>query len=251
MARRENKLFCKKLYLPDGKDKGQLDKMSRVTASASEINTGLDGLTATATELNLLDGATAANSTAAVGAVLDADGSMRNPTNAGTAGTGVTAVEYGDGFHHLTKLTFSATTLITDPGGAGVNAEGVIIYTFPATGDIIVHSTTGKLGCKAVANAADVPEIGIGSVIATGAIANLSGTATFEDYMTGTAATACSGTDQDAILTSDSTAGGHTILTKGAHKLHFNVCCPLGWTGADATMYPTGVLWVDWSLRIY
>jgi hypothetical protein len=67
MARRENKLFVKKLYLPDGKNKSQLDLMSRVTASAAEINAltsagvsqaemaVLGATTATAAELNQWD----------------------------------------------------------------------------------------------------------------------------------------------------------------------------------------------------
>jgi hypothetical protein len=55
---RFNKLFVKKLFMPDGKNKAQLDKMTQVTATASEINTGLDGLTATAAELNIMDDAT-------------------------------------------------------------------------------------------------------------------------------------------------------------------------------------------------
>jgi hypothetical protein len=250
MARRANKLFVKKLYLPDGKLKGQNDKMTRVTASASELNDSVTGLTATAAELNLLDASTAANAVAGTAAILDADGNMRNPNNGGTVGLGCTAVEYGDGIRHMTKLTFSATTVVTDPGAGGNNAEGVLIYTFPATGDIIVHSTTGAMGLKAVANAADAAvELGIGTAIATGAHATLAAAgATAEDYMTGTANGTCDGAI-DSVLTSDSTATGHTILTKGAHKLYFNVAT--NWTAADATMYPTGVLWVDWTLRIY
>lgn len=39
---RFNKIFVKKLFLPDGKEKGQLDLMSQITATASEINQ-LDG----------------------------------------------------------------------------------------------------------------------------------------------------------------------------------------------------------------
>jgi hypothetical protein len=250
MARRLNKAFIKKLYLPDGKLKGQNDKMSRVTASASELNNSVTGLTATAAELNKLDAATAANATAGLAAVLDSDGNMRNPSNGGVVGLGCAAVEYGDGIRHMTKLTFSAATLITDPGGAGNNAEGVLVYTFPATGDIIVHSTTGAVGLKAVANAADAAvELGFGTAIATGAHATLAAAgATAEDYMTGTANGTCDGAI-DSILTSDSTATGHTILTKGAHKIYFNAAT--SWIAADATMYPTGVLWVDWTLRIY
>ena len=60
---RFNKMFVKKLFMPDGKDKGQLDKMTRVTATATEINK-LDGLTASQTELNLNDNMWASFSTA-------------------------------------------------------------------------------------------------------------------------------------------------------------------------------------------
>jgi hypothetical protein len=49
-----SKLFATKLYLPDGKNKGQSNKMSRVTASPTELNK-LDGVTATTAELNLTD----------------------------------------------------------------------------------------------------------------------------------------------------------------------------------------------------
>ena len=51
---RFNKAYIKKLFMPDGKDKSQLDKMSQVTATASELNI-MDGVTATAAELNRLD----------------------------------------------------------------------------------------------------------------------------------------------------------------------------------------------------
>jgi len=55
---RFNKMYIKKLFLPDGKDKGQLDKLTRITATASELNI-MDGVTSTAAELNILDGVTA------------------------------------------------------------------------------------------------------------------------------------------------------------------------------------------------
>jgi len=50
---RFNKMYIKKLFMPDGKDKSQLDKMSQVTATASELNI-MDGVTATASEINAL-----------------------------------------------------------------------------------------------------------------------------------------------------------------------------------------------------
>jgi hypothetical protein len=67
---RFGQLFTKKLYLPDSKLKGQTNKMSVVSATASELNT-LDGagvdlssVTASTAELNLLDGGWASFTTA-------------------------------------------------------------------------------------------------------------------------------------------------------------------------------------------
>lgn len=89
---RFNKMFVKKLFMPDGKDKSQLDKMSQVTATASEMNI-MDGVTATASELNILDDATL---TTAELNQLDAsvNGAQMTAGAGVTAGVG-TIVKYG------------------------------------------------------------------------------------------------------------------------------------------------------------
>ena len=133
MARRSNKLFVKKLYLPDGKLKGQNDKMSRVTASASEINTGLDGLTATAAELNLNDGQTA---TAAEVNQLDASANAALMTvGAGISAAATAIVKYSvdqAGGVITTKILIDLTGLQSggahddifgDPTGAGAKSH--------------------------------------------------------------------------------------------------------------------------------
>jgi len=51
MPSRFGKVYAKKLYLPDGKLKGQANKMTRVTATPTELNI-MDGVTATASEIN-------------------------------------------------------------------------------------------------------------------------------------------------------------------------------------------------------
>lgn len=51
----------------------ELNIMDGVTATATEINTACDGITATATELNVLDGVTAGTTTASKGLVVDAN----------------------------------------------------------------------------------------------------------------------------------------------------------------------------------
>ena len=63
MPTRFGKLYTKKLYLPNGKLKAQSNKMTRITASADELNK-LDGLTATQAELNLNDNVWASITTA-------------------------------------------------------------------------------------------------------------------------------------------------------------------------------------------
>jgi len=89
---RFNKAYIKKLFMPDGKDKSQLDKMSQVTATASELNI-MDGVTATAAELNILDTCTA---TAAELNRLDTsvNGALMTAGAGVTAGVG-TIVKYG------------------------------------------------------------------------------------------------------------------------------------------------------------
>jgi len=120
MARRANKLFVKKLYLPDGKDKGQLDLMNRVTATASELNK-MDGVTATAAELNLNDGQTA--TPAEVNNI--ADGTWASFTTATTPASGTCAIQ----------LVFkdAAGTTMAAPVGCTVhvadNATGIGLST--------------------------------------------------------------------------------------------------------------------------
>lgn len=114
--------------MPDSKDKGQLDKMSQVTATASELNI-MDGVIATTAELNLNSGLTA---TAAEMNQLDASVN----TALMTAGAGVTVgvgtiVKYGifnSGGIVTTRILIDITGLQSggaandifgDPVGAG------------------------------------------------------------------------------------------------------------------------------------
>ena len=109
---------------------------------------------------------------------------LKTAANVGTAETGVTAVEYGDGYHHLTELTVS-TTLPAIAGGADL-AVGKLLYTFPA-GVIAVNVSHMSLAIQQTEGniTADTPDGGLGTVIASGAVAVLSGTATFENILTG------------------------------------------------------------------
>lgn len=107
------------------------------------------------------------------------------PSNYGTAATGVTATEYGNGIYHQTTLTMDS---YTEAVAAAALAVGQAVYTFP-TGGIIIHGGTLDMTIAGASSVA-TPDIGIGTVIGTGAVAVLGGTATFEDIMDGAAGTA-------------------------------------------------------------
>jgi len=159
----------------------------------------------------------------------------------GTAGTGVTVTEYGDDNRHLTKLTFSGITVDAVAASAS-EAIGVLIYTFPA-GNVIVRGCAISIGLNGTAALIDAntPDTGIGTVIATGAVATLDGTGTFENIITGQTVANCTGTAKAACV--------GTILaipTASAHTVHLNVAA--AWSGADAGLLATGTVWLEWSL---
>jgi hypothetical protein len=256
-----NKVNVKKLYLPTahGTRKGHGNKPTLVTATASELNI-MDGVTSTAAELNIMDGVTAtydelnllegssvANATASVALILDANGSIVTATNVGAANTGITAYEYGDGINHVTRLT---TTALAMPNVPGADAEcvGVLLYTFPATGDIIIKNATydAFVTIDGAGNNAETPEFALGTVIGTGDFADTSNGGTFEDIMIGTAGTADGSTATE--LTLEPTAGSNFIQAKGTNKVHFNIAET--WSATSTATSVTGTFFIEWSIRV-
>ncbi|MEK9723071.1 MAG: hypothetical protein VW405_06245 [Rhodospirillaceae bacterium] len=208
----------------------------------------------TATELFRLGGVTAGTVTASKALVVDSNkdlASLRDVTarklktsgNTGTANTGTTAVEYGDGYHHTTVLTV-ATTLPAIAGGANL-AVGKLLYTLPA-GAIIVDGAYMSLAItKSEANiTADTPDGGLGTVIGSGAVATLDGTGTFENILTGQTFNDCNGTAE--VKTAIPTAGVPFVIESGAaHTIYFNVAD--GWAaGGDAAAGLAGTVVLNW-----
>lgn len=165
-------------------------------------------------------------------------------TGNGTAGTGVTAVHYGDGKNMMTFLTLSGITVA--PTGAAALGIGALIFSFPA--GIHVHEVTNMsiIPTAAAGTSADTPDVGIGSVIASGVVSVLSGTATFEDYVTGQTATNCSGTAVPATLAA--TAGALTGISlnvaASAKTMYVNLADT--WAAAD-TITLSGTVSIKWS----
>tara|TARA_Y100000034_G_scaffold132026_1_gene194061 strand:- start:2767 stop:3624 length:858 start_codon:yes stop_codon:yes gene_type:complete len=193
-----------------------------VTSTAAELNI-VDGVTSTATELNLVDGSVVGNSVASKAALVDASKYLQTNANNGTPATNVTAVHYGDGIDVTAVLT--VTNAVITVGNSADLGAGVLLYTLPA-GNITVHTSYMELAIAGVSATTDTPDVGLGTVIASGAVTVLGGTATFEDVQTGVAADDTNGTAEIAA-----SAAALNILTGGAHTIYFNAAD--GW-GANA-----------------
>jgi hypothetical protein len=128
---------------------------------------------------------------------------------AGTVGAAtVAATEHGDGRDHTTVLTLTNFVVGALAGAAAALGVGNIVYAFPA-GVHIEDIQYINLALTA-AGTAVATDTGLGSVIASGVVNVLSGTATFEDRLTGqTITTAAAGGTAVAAL-ANTTAGIHT-----------------------------------------
>ena len=168
-------------------------------------------------------------------------------TNVGTVGSGVTAAEFGDGTNHVTVLTLAVTNLAI-AGGAALGI-GNLIYTFPA-GTILVDSAHQAPTFTAVDGNidADTPEVGLGTVIATGVISILSGTSTFEDIITGQVATDCAGDPTGATFGGVPTAAVPFRIAPGdAHTLHLNWADTWAASGEGASQTIGGTVRLVWT----
>lgn len=164
------------------------------------------------------------------------------PSNAGTAAAGVTAHEERDGAFHITTLRFTNLSVGTVADNAA-KAFGVLIYTLPVGAKIINGSSVsvGLTGSNA-GNAADTPELGLGTVIATGSEATLGAAgATMENIMEGAAVTNCTGTAYSNIVGTDL-----GILASGAKTIHLNVADTWADITGAGTITATGTVKLSW-----
>jgi len=164
--------------------------------------------------------------------------------NVGAAATGVTAVEYGDGYNHQTKLTFTALT-VGSPVGAANLAIGVLAYTLPAgalQGDSCNVSIALADVSAGALDVADTPQLGIGLLIGSGAQATLNGVgATAHNYLAAAAVAGCAAAYTDVYLASSVARVALPAAT--AHLVHLNASC--NWTGAG-TIKASGTIILNW-----
>lgn len=162
--------------------------------------------------------------------------------NAGTAGTNVTAVEHsGNGKDFVTVLTLAGVAYTI--GDNASLADGALIYTFPA-GAIVVDAASISVGITLTTGTptTDTPDIGLGTVIGSGAVAVLGGTATFEDILTGRAADDVAGTAEVGTVQTSL-----VIEAAAAHTVHLNIAD--AWADVtDTAATASGTVVLRWSL---
>jgi hypothetical protein len=172
------------------------------------------------------------------------DGPDTNISNIGTAAdiTGLTVDEYGNESFHKTVLTFDEVAIGSATGAASLGF-GELIYTLPA-GACLVRASKFNLSLQGGGVVdADTPDVGLGTVIASGAVATLDGTATFENIHTGQTFNDCNGTEEVKTNLTTSSPFALVIETSAAHTVHLNVAD--GWAGAD-DITATGTITLEW-----
>jgi hypothetical protein len=233
---------------------GRAGRFHATSATQWYVEDVFASVTASATELNYNDITTLGTAQASKTVTADSNKDItslrdvglrqvKTTGNVGTANAGTTAAEYGDGHNHKTVLTVN-TTLPAIAGGANL-AVGKLLYTLPA-GAIIIESAYMSLAItQSQGNiTADTPDGGLGTVIGSGAVATLDGTATFEDILTGQTFNDCNGTAE--VKTAIPTAGVPLVIeAAGAHTIYFNVAD--GWAASgDAAALLVGTVVVNW-----
>ncbi len=195
------------------------------TAERAKLRVGLGDATTANTVADRLDG-TFPNDDISGGSHLCTD-------NAGTAGTGVTAKEFCNGRMFVTELTL--TNIAYTIGDNASLADGALIYTFPA-GEMVLQACSQQVALTLTTGTptTDTPEICLGTVIGTGAVATCGTTATFEDVLGPDVAADMAGTNN--ILTQigpTADTAGFVIATAAAHTLHLNIAD--AWANVDNT----------------
>lgn len=218
--------------------------MGRYLSALAATNAELDklaGLAVSGAELDILSGATL--TTIQLNKLAEA-GFTTSTTNPGVSAASAVN-EFGNGFAKVTVLTATALALPNIASGADL-AVGDLIYTFPAGAIILeavyVNLTLDPAGTE---NDAVVADLGVGSTLATGAVALLAGTPGFEDMMTGFGVTADGALA--GITAQQSAVGGPMFIAAGDdHTVHVNVAAAWAVSASQVTTY-SGTIALVWK----
>lgn len=203
---------------------------------------------ATTSSMTITDGANGDITMALDGSgSLVVQGDLKTNENVGSAGTNVTAAEYGDSRVHTTVLTLSSVSLTI--GDAANLALGALIYTLPAGAVAIDYSYVSvALSATDAANQSDTPEIGLGTTLASGANATLGAIGvTVENIFEGAAVADSNGTAYVASdLPNTSTETPLLIASGDDHTVYLNYAG--AWSdGGDQSATASGTVVIRWT----
>lgn len=162
----------------------------------------------------------------------------------------VTAVEYGDGKDITTVLTLTNFVVGALAGAGAALGMGNIVYTFPAGQHLELVYGLSDISLTAAGTAVNT-DTGLGSVIASGAVSVLSGTATFENRLTGqTIATASSGGAAASALLAATAGIGTGIALNVAASVKDVFLNSAGTWNANNTgnLTATGTIVLKWTI---
>lgn len=225
-----------------GQDRIRLARACGSKDSADSIADALDTLSDGTISANTIS-ETTSGSGVTVDGVLLKDGAVQGTEKVGTAGTNCTVAHYGDGRNMRAVVT--VTNAVLNPVGVSANlGVGYLVYTLPA-GSCLIHGAYMSIGLSGVTVTNDTPDLGLGTVIASGAVTTLDGTATFENILTGQTMTDTNGTA--TVKAAGPTAGAPLeITTAGAHTVYVNLAD--GWgNNTDASGLLNGTVVIDYT----
>jgi hypothetical protein len=170
--------------------------------------------------------------------VMNAGAALKTNTNVGAVPGTVTAVEYGDGYNHVTVLTVTAAVLVPDIP-ANNEEVGALIYTFPA-GVHQVHSVHMDITAINSGNTGFAADLGCGSTLAAGDGTTLQ-EATDEDFLDGQTIAAIQTPATEKSLASD----GTVFEATDSKLFHLNLAA--AWSAGEADPTITGTVTIRWS----
>jgi hypothetical protein len=173
---------------------------------------------------------------------------VSGPGVVGVAATNVTAQELGDARTHTTVLTLGPAAVLPAIAGGAALALGVLLYTLPAGAQVIeaCHTNVAIQDSGGGHITANTPVVGVGTTIASGAVAVLSGTAAFQNINAGVAAADCNGTP--TVDTSVATASPFQLVTEvgGAKNIYLNVAATWSASGDPGALL-SGTITIRWN----
>lgn len=162
--------------------------------------------------------------------------------------TTVAINEYGDGRDMTTVLTLTNFIVGALAGAGAALGVGNIVCAFPAGAHLeLIYYQSLSMKCVGTAVNTDT---GLGSVIASGAVSVLSGTATFEDRLTGQTLATASGGGTAAAALLGATAGlgtGISLNVAGSIKNVFLNSAGTWNANNTGNLTATGTVTIHWT----